>query len=123
MNGQLVLDRTAFGGGQGQWRTGSTVGDPGDGGRQPDGDRPLIDQAVQALRRGDLVLLPTETVYGLAADAANGEAVSKIFEAKGRPRFNPLIAHVADAGGGRSVWAGARPTAPSPGARLLARDR
>jgi L-threonylcarbamoyladenylate synthase len=42
------------------------------------------------------VLLPTETVYGLGADAANPAAVAAIFEAKGRPRFNPLIAHVAD---------------------------
>ncbi len=53
-------------------------------------------QAVEALRRGDLVILPTETVYGLAADAGNGEAVARIFEAKGRPRFNPLISHVRD---------------------------
>ena len=52
--------------------------------------------AVEALRAGMLVALPTETVYGLAADAANGEAVARIFEAKGRPRFNPLICHVAD---------------------------
>jgi L-threonylcarbamoyladenylate synthase len=43
------------------------------------------------------VILPTETVYGLAADAANAEAVARLYEAKGRPRFNPLIAHVADA--------------------------
>ena len=43
------------------------------------------------------MILPTETVYGLAADASNAEAVAKIFEAKGRPRFNPLISHVADA--------------------------
>jgi L-threonylcarbamoyladenylate synthase len=48
------------------------------------------------LRAGELVALPTETVYGLAADAANGEAVARIFEAKGRPRFNPLICHVTD---------------------------
>ena len=41
--------------------------------------------------------MPTETVYGLAADAGNAEAVARIFEAKGRPRFNPLISHVADA--------------------------
>src|SRR5690606_36784112 len=40
--------------------------------------------------------MPTETVYGLAADATNGEAVARIFEAKGRPRFNPLIVHVSD---------------------------
>ena len=52
--------------------------------------------AAQALRRGGLVILPTETVYGLAADAANPRAVAAVFEAKGRPRFNPLIAHVAD---------------------------
>jgi L-threonylcarbamoyladenylate synthase len=50
--------------------------------------------AVQALRAGELVLTPTETVYGLAADAADADAIARIFEAKGRPRFNPLIAHV-----------------------------
>lgn len=54
-------------------------------------------QAVEALACGGLVILPTETVYGLAADAADAQAVAAIFEAKGRPRFNPLIAHVADA--------------------------
>lgn len=54
-------------------------------------------QAAEALAAGGLVILPTETVYGLAADAANADAVAAIFEAKGRPRFNPLIAHVADA--------------------------
>jgi L-threonylcarbamoyladenylate synthase len=50
---------------------------------------------VAALRAGQLVLLPTETVYGLAADAANPAAVARLFEAKGRPAFNPLIAHVS----------------------------
>lgn len=54
-------------------------------------------EAIQALRDGGLVILPTETVYGLAADAGNARAVAAIFEAKGRPRFNPLIAHVSDA--------------------------
>jgi L-threonylcarbamoyladenylate synthase len=49
---------------------------------------------IAALRAGDLVAIPTETVYGLAADAADGRAVARIFEAKGRPRFNPLICHV-----------------------------
>ena len=53
-------------------------------------------RAAEALRAGDLVILPTETVYGLAADAANPAAIARIFEAKGRPRFNPLIAHVTD---------------------------
>ncbi|MFN9251108.1 MAG: L-threonylcarbamoyladenylate synthase [Brevundimonas sp.] len=56
-----------------------------------------VAEAVATLRRGELVLLPTETVYGLAADAARPEAVARIFEAKARPRFNPLITHVADA--------------------------
>jgi L-threonylcarbamoyladenylate synthase len=51
--------------------------------------------AAAALARGDLVGLPTETVYGLGADAINAEAVAKIFAAKGRPHFNPLISHVA----------------------------
>lgn len=59
------------------------------------GDTPEI--AAEALQTGRLVILPTETVYGLAADAANPEAVARIFEAKGRPRFNPLIAHVSSA--------------------------
>jgi L-threonylcarbamoyladenylate synthase len=54
-----------------------------------------IAAAVAALKEGRLVILPTETVYGLATDAADPTAVARIFEAKGRPRFNPLIAHVA----------------------------
>jgi L-threonylcarbamoyladenylate synthase len=58
----------------------------------------IIDKAiaVEALRRGELVIIPTETVYGLAADAFNEKAVAKIFEAKGRPQKNPLILHVSD---------------------------
>ncbi len=64
-----------------------------------------ISKAVQALRRGELVILPTETVYGLAADAANARAVAALYEAKGRPRFNPLIAHVSDREIGRRVAA------------------
>jgi len=54
-------------------------------------------QAIEALRNGGLVIMPTETVYGLAASAGDARAVAAIFEAKGRPRFNPLIAHVSDA--------------------------
>jgi L-threonylcarbamoyladenylate synthase len=54
-----------------------------------------IAQAARLLARGRLVAFPTETVYGLGADASNGEAVAAIFAAKGRPRFNPLIVHVA----------------------------
>jgi L-threonylcarbamoyladenylate synthase len=53
-----------------------------------------LGEAVWALASGDLVAFPTETVYGLGADARNGMAVAKIFETKGRPSFNPLIAHV-----------------------------
>lgn len=56
-----------------------------------------IEAAAQALREGHLVAFPTETVYGLGADATNGEAVARVYAAKGRPSFNPLIAHVPDA--------------------------
>lgn len=59
---------------------------------------PINDQSIalaaQLLRDGELVALPTETVYGIAADARNGAAVKKIFEAKGRPQDNPLIVHI-----------------------------
>ncbi len=56
-----------------------------------------VARAGGILRAGGLVALPTETVYGLAADATQAEAVARIFEAKGRPRFNPLIVHAAGA--------------------------
>jgi L-threonylcarbamoyladenylate synthase len=59
-------------------------------------DADSIAEAARLLIRGRLVAFPTETVYGLGADAANGEAVAAIFAAKGRPRFNPLIVHVPD---------------------------
>jgi L-threonylcarbamoyladenylate synthase len=55
------------------------------------------------LREGRLVAFPTETVYGLGADARNGRAVAGIFEAKGRPRFNPLIVHVSDLAAARRL--------------------
>jgi L-threonylcarbamoyladenylate synthase len=55
-----------------------------------------IARAAEALRRGELVGFPTETVYGLGAVATNDRAVAAIFDAKGRPRFNPLIVHVRD---------------------------
>lgn len=60
------------------------------------GDADGIARATALLRAGACVALPTETVYGLAADATDARAVAGIFEAKGRPRFNPLIAHCAD---------------------------
>jgi len=53
-----------------------------------------IDQAVEALREGEVVAFPTETVYGLGADASNPDAVRKIFELKGRPATHPLIVHI-----------------------------
>jgi L-threonylcarbamoyladenylate synthase len=55
-----------------------------------------IAEAARLLRDGRLVALPTETVYGLGADATDGRAVAAIYEAKGRPSFNPLIAHVGE---------------------------
>ncbi len=59
-------------------------------------ESPEAARAARALHDGDLVILPTETVYGLAADAGNARAVAALYAAKGRPAFNPLIAHVAD---------------------------
>ena len=55
-----------------------------------------IAEAARLIGDGEPVAIPTETVYGLAADATNGEAVARIYEAKGRPSFNPLIVHVLD---------------------------
>lgn len=60
-------------------------------------DEAGIAAAVVALRRGELIGLPTETVYGLAADATNDEALRRVFAAKGRPASHPLIVHIADA--------------------------
>ncbi len=56
-----------------------------------------ISLAAGALKKGELVAFPTETVYGLGADATSDQAVAKLFAVKGRPSFNPLISHVADA--------------------------
>jgi len=65
-------------------------------------DPTALPRAVQTLAEGGLVGLPTETVYGLGADASNDAAVAKIFAAKGRPADHPLIVHVADLDGGAS---------------------
>lgn len=59
-------------------------------------DRTALAEAAALIRAGEPVAVPTETVYGLAADATNATAVARIYEAKGRPAFNPLIVHVAD---------------------------
>jgi L-threonylcarbamoyladenylate synthase len=74
----------------------------GDGRHRPQGQAGL-EAAVRALREGRLAILPTETVYGLAADAADPAAVASLYAAKGRPAFNPLIAHVADVAAARRV--------------------
>jgi len=66
-------------------------------------DNDAIGAAAAALRAGGLVAFPTETVYGLGADAANGGAIARLYAAKGRPAFNPLIAHVADAAAARRL--------------------
>ena len=58
-----------------------------------------LEAALALLRRGEVVGLPTETVYGLAADALQPEAVARIFAVKQRPFFDPLIVHVADLAG------------------------
>ena len=63
---------------------------------RPSEDPTAIEQAGALLRAGEVVGIPTETVYGLAADALNPQAVARIFEAKGRPQDNPLIVHIAD---------------------------
>ena len=59
-------------------------------------DRNAIGEAARCLGAGGLVAFPTETVYGLGADATDGKAVARLYAAKGRPSFNPLIAHVVD---------------------------
>ncbi len=59
--------------------------------------------AARVLAAGGLVAFPTETVYGLGADATNGQAVARLYEAKGRPAFNPLIAHVLDLAAARRL--------------------
>jgi L-threonylcarbamoyladenylate synthase len=64
--------------------------------RTPEERAKAVATTTEFLRSGDAVALPTETVYGLAADALRSEAVAKIFEAKERPRFDPLIVHLPD---------------------------
>src|SRR5688572_15966893 len=65
-------------------------------------DQTVIAEAAAVITRGGLVAFPTETVYGLGSDATNAAAVQKIFTAKGRPGYNPLIVHVADMNGAMS---------------------
>lgn len=67
------------------------------------GREELLEQAGELIRSGSLVAFPTETVYGLGADATNERAVASIFEAKGRPQDNPLIVHIASPGALKTV--------------------
>ena len=71
--------------------------------QHPDPD--VIAHAAARLARGELVAFPTETVYGLGADALDPDAIARIFAAKGRPAWNPVIAHVADADAARALCA------------------
>ncbi|MFN3525885.1 MAG: L-threonylcarbamoyladenylate synthase [Paracoccus sp. (in: a-proteobacteria)] len=66
-------------------------------------DAPGLARAADLLAQGECVAMPTETVYGLAADARDGQAVARIYQAKGRPSFNPLIVHVPDLGAARAI--------------------
>src|SRR3954465_2656813 len=79
-----------------------------------DADIAGVDRAATLLRQGGRVAFGTETVYGVGADATNGEAVARVFAAKGRPHFNPLICHYPDAD---SAF---RDVVADPRARLLA---
>jgi L-threonylcarbamoyladenylate synthase len=71
--------------------------------RMAQADAASFDEAALLLAVGGLVAFPTETVYGLGADATSGEAVAHLYEAKGRPAFNPLIAHVPDLAAARRL--------------------
>lgn len=66
-------------------------------------DKAAIEAAAACLNQGGLVAFPTETVYGLGADARHGEAIARLYAAKGRPAFNPLIAHVANTEAARAL--------------------
>lgn len=76
-----------------------------------------IAESARLLRAGELVAFPTETVYGLGADAMNAEAVARIFRAKGRPADNPLIVHIAD----RKRWSDVASGASEAAEKLMAR--
>ena len=66
-------------------------------------DQAAVAAAARCLAEGSLLAFPTETVYGLGADATNGAAVARLYAAKGRPAFNPLIAHVTDAAAAQAL--------------------
>lgn len=78
-----------------------------------------LDRAAGILRAGGLVALPTETVYGLGANALDGEAVGRIFEAKRRPAWDPVIVHVANTAGGEPIVEGLVRGVPEAARRLM----
>ena len=80
-----------------------------------------ISAAADILRQGGLLAIPTETVYGLGANALDAEAVRRIFEAKGRPQDNPLIIHVTGAAVAAPVLRGCAAAGLCAGAEVLAR--
>lgn len=98
--------------------TASRMNDPGSTGptatRRLPPDAAGIAEAATLLRAGRLVAFPTETVYGLGADATDAAAVAGIFAAKDRPRFNPLISHLADADAALAEGSSTRRPAASP---------
>jgi L-threonylcarbamoyladenylate synthase len=78
-----------------------------------------LEQAAEILRRGGLVALPTETVYGLGANALNAEAVGRIFEAKQRPTWDPVIVHVAGPNGAEEMMKGLVRDVPEAARKLM----
>jgi L-threonylcarbamoyladenylate synthase len=78
-----------------------------------------LDEAAEILRRGGLVALPTETVYGLGANALNAEAVKRIFEAKQRPKWDPVIVHVAGADGAAEMMKNLARDVPEAARKLM----
>src|SRR5438067_11719009 len=81
-------------------------------------DAEVIARAAAAILHGKLVAFPTETVYGLGANGLDPEAVARIFEAKGRPSFNPIILHVPDVEAARALTAAWPETAEALAARF-----
>ena len=71
--------------------------------RMTDASPAALADAARCLKEGGLVAFPTETVYGLGADAGNAGAIARLYQAKGRPSFNPLIATVGDLGAARQI--------------------
>ena len=82
--------------------SGQAMSGPADTQVMPMGDE-AIAEAARLILSGEPVAVPTETVYGLAADATNPQAVARIYAAKGRPAFNPLIVHVPDLRGAEQI--------------------